>query len=459
MKIKLILLVILFSFIIIFLTPCFLSSNVKAVESLSIKIDDKEINFPDQKPFIDENNRVMVPVRFVSEELGASVDWQEEDGKIIIQNDYDLIELTLNSSKVIINDEEKQLDTKTILTENNRTMVPVRFVSEIIGRKVEWQEETNTVIIKKKHLGPKIVSAHSTDKEYYVGEETTAKVLLQNQLENDQQVWLGYSLMDPTGSWYDIPGEKINLEGEGSKKIELNWKVPDEIISGAYSAVFALWDNPPGEKIAANRLYNIEKKNFVYLFNKIETFDDFPRDKWIKRDDGKLGRSILKKDNVLIENSNLKIKLPANSTDGGEIQTKDELSFGSYEVKMKIPDAPSSITGFFLYKEPDYYHEIDIEVYNDPSGKVLLTTYADDSIKNEFRDHLSYDFTADFYKYRIDYYPKKVEFFINDELIKSWKDGYSKEPMRLMINSWFPRWLDGEKHKNDTFLKVDWIRY
>lgn len=66
------------------------------------------------------------------------------------------------------------------------------------------------------------------------------------------------------------------------------------------------------------------------------------------------------------------IKLPSGTTDGGEIQTKDELGFGSYEAKLKLPDAPSSITGFFLYKEPDYYHEIDIEIFNFKCGRKVM---------------------------------------------------------------------------------------
>ena len=45
-------------------------------------------------------------------------------------------------------------------------------------------------------------------------------------------------------------------------------------------------------------------------------------------------------------------------------------------ARLQVPDAPSSITGFFLYAPPDYASEIDIELYNDPRGLVMFTTYA-----------------------------------------------------------------------------------
>ena len=43
---------------------------------------------------------------------------------------------------------------------------------------------------------------------------------------------------------------------------------------------------------------------------------------------------------------------------------------------MKLPHAPTSITGFFLYRAPDLEREIDIEVFNDPTGRVMFTTYS-----------------------------------------------------------------------------------
>jgi len=235
--------------------------------------------------------------------------------------------------------------------------------------------------------------------------------------------------------------------------------VPEKVVSGTYTGVFSLWDSPPAEE--AVRLETLEKEEYLSLYNKIQEFKEFPHETWIKRDGARLGQSTLKQENVFTDQDRekLMIKLPSGTTDGGEIQTKEELGFGSYEAKLKLPNAPSSITGFFLYKEPDFYHEIDIEIFNDPSGEYLLTTYADGEVKNEFKGELPFDPTADFNRYRFDYYPDRVEFYMNDDLVQTLEDGYSEEPMRLMVNSWFPTWLEGISPQEDKYLEVDWIRY
>ncbi|SHK30356.1 Glycosyl hydrolases family 16 [Anaerobranca californiensis DSM 14826] len=179
---------------------------------------------------------------------------------------------------------------------------------------------------------------------------------------------------------------------------------------------------------------------------------------WLKRDFF-LGRTNLQKENVFIEDDQLHIKIPKLTLNGGEIQSKEELSFGSYEIKMKLPNAPSSITGFFLYKEPDFYHEIDIEIYNEKNTTALFTTYSDGDMQNHHSEEMSFDPTEDFNIYRIDYYPHKVSFYINGDLKVSWTEGFSLEPMRLIVNLWFPKWLEGKVPVEDKFLIIDWIRY
>ena len=43
---------------------------------------------------------------------------------------------------------------------------------------------------------------------------------------------------------------------------------------------------------------------------------------------------------------------------------------------MKVANAPSSLTAFFLYKAPDYVSELDIEIFNDTTRRVMFTTYS-----------------------------------------------------------------------------------
>lgn len=173
-----------------------------------------------------------------------------------------------------------------------------------------------------------------------------------------------------------------------------------------------------------------------------------------------LGRTLLSPENVEVKDGFLNIKMPANTLAGGEIVNQQPLTYGSYESRMKLPVAPSSITGFFLYAPPDYFYEIDIEVYNTTEGKFLLTTYAGGEVQNEYVGVLGFDPTADFHNYRFDYTDDRVAFYVDSKAILEWQDGFPVgKPMQLMVNTWYPNWLAGTPAPDEQVLLVDWIRY
>lgn len=194
------------------------------------------------------------------------------------------------------------------------------------------------------------------------------------------------------------------------------------------------------------------------MYNDIDYFKTIDATKWFSRD-GKLGRTHLRPRHVRIINEKLTITLPARTVEGGEIQTIDLKGFGSYEISMKLPNAPSSITGFFLYKAPDFYHEIDIEVFNQPNSKVLFTSYAKGAVRNENEQKLNFNPTLNFRRYRIDYYPCHVTFFIDGQPVQKWLTGFTQEPMHLMVNSWFPTWLPEKAPLKDERLIIEWIAF
>jgi N-acetylmuramoyl-L-alanine amidase len=102
----------------------------------------------DTLPYI-AGNRTMVPLRFVSQALGAEVEWVGEERKIIITDVDNVIEMWIGSSVFLVNGEAKTMDTAPQLNEDNRTMVPVRFVTENLGCNVEWHEPTYSVLLTK----------------------------------------------------------------------------------------------------------------------------------------------------------------------------------------------------------------------------------------------------------------------------------------------------------------------
>ena len=130
---------------------------------------------------------------------------------------------------------------------------------------------------------------------------------------------------------------------------------------------------------------------------------------------------------------------------------------------MRVPNAPSSITGFFLYKAPDYESEIDIEVFNDSTRRIMFTTYAGGAQTHTITRTLPFDPTTGFHEYSFDYArdplsgAASVTFYADGREMMSWDTGVPRTSMHLMLNSWFPRWLDGRRPKKNVHTYVDRI--
>lgn len=113
--------------------------------NITVKTDGNVVNFPDAKPYVDENSRTLVPVRFISESLGGKVSWDEKSQAVTISKGK-LVKLAIGSKKVKVDEKEVELDTMPVITES-RTFVPLRFVSEAFGATVTWDGATKTVNI------------------------------------------------------------------------------------------------------------------------------------------------------------------------------------------------------------------------------------------------------------------------------------------------------------------------
>src|SRR5690349_8696626 len=174
----------------------------------------------------------------------------------------------------------------------------------------------------------------------------------------------------------------------------------------------------------------------------LDEFDSLDAGRWSVGEHN-LGRSALTAGNVTADASTLRLALPAGTTDGGEVRTKALLSGGVVSARLRVADAPSSLTGFFLYAPPDYASEIDIEILNDASGTVLLSTYANGRQTHTETRSLGFDPTADFHDYEIRWQNGSVAFTVDGVLVRSWSTGVPKAPMALFANAWFPAWLDG----------------
>lgn len=109
-------------------------------------VNGAKVEFPDAKPFMDSQDRIQVPVRPVCEALGAELDWSEKTQTVTITRGAAVVKLVINSKAIEINGMEKQMDTAAMIRDS-RTYVPVRFVSEAFGATVDWLEELDVINI------------------------------------------------------------------------------------------------------------------------------------------------------------------------------------------------------------------------------------------------------------------------------------------------------------------------
>ena len=132
--------------IITILTSIFLMPAMATADDIKVTVDGKSVSFPDAKPFIDTNNRTLIPVRFVSEALGAKVEWNGKTKEVSISQGENKIKVRINDQDIVVNNHIQGMDTKAII-KNNRTFVPIRFVAEALGAVVIWDAKARTVVI------------------------------------------------------------------------------------------------------------------------------------------------------------------------------------------------------------------------------------------------------------------------------------------------------------------------
>lgn len=92
------------------------------------------------------NDRTYVPLRFLCEKLGAEVECDKEDGGCVVTKDDNEIRLAFGSAEFTVNGEAKIFDVPVEVV-HDRTMVPVRFISEELGYDVFWNEPNKAVVI------------------------------------------------------------------------------------------------------------------------------------------------------------------------------------------------------------------------------------------------------------------------------------------------------------------------
>lgn len=99
----------------------------------------------DMPPIIFDD-RSVVPARAVFEKLGAKVSWDEAKSQVAVSMNNTNILLTINDKIAIVNDKKYEMEIPSKII-NSRTMIPTRFVAEMLGMKVDWKAAQRLITI------------------------------------------------------------------------------------------------------------------------------------------------------------------------------------------------------------------------------------------------------------------------------------------------------------------------
>lgn len=122
--------------------------------------------FTDAVPTI-VNGRTLVPLRSIFEAMGASVGWKLDTQTVTAVKSGTTVVLPVTSAAATVNGQVIQLDVPAKII-NGRTMVPLRFVSEAFGATVNWDDISQIVTIQT-YSGPKFERIVYNDGVIYEG--------------------------------------------------------------------------------------------------------------------------------------------------------------------------------------------------------------------------------------------------------------------------------------------------
>lgn len=135
--------------LVVYYKPVVVKKEIKVVLKIGSKevIVDGESKTLDVAPYIDPaTNRTLVPIRFISEVFGGNVEWDEKNKNINISLNSIQIALQVGNYNAFVNGKFIKLEQPPVI-KDGRTMVPIRFISEAMGAQVSWDEESKQITI------------------------------------------------------------------------------------------------------------------------------------------------------------------------------------------------------------------------------------------------------------------------------------------------------------------------
>ncbi len=113
--------------------------------TIYVNVDGQNVRFDGTQPQM-MGDHIMVPLRGIFEKMGANVDWNSQDQMVMANRGNTRVELRINNNEAYINGKAVPVQYPAQIVRGS-TMVPIRFISESLGAYVDWDETRSTVNI------------------------------------------------------------------------------------------------------------------------------------------------------------------------------------------------------------------------------------------------------------------------------------------------------------------------
>lgn len=212
-----------------------MSFFASADQAISVYMNDEKISF-DVEPML-INDRTMVPMRAIFEKLGAEVSWDATTKTAIALKDAEYVSITIGASSMNTHSGEVLLDSPALIIED-RTLIPLRAVSEAFKCEVKWDGTSSTVNIYSndyvRESTPQDIINVATPSELLAAIGSDKKIILtSNYYDLSNLSPINNEYVEKQQDYFDefldsyIIKNVTNMTIEGNAEITINDKMAD----------------------------------------------------------------------------------------------------------------------------------------------------------------------------------------------------------------------------------------
>ena len=192
---------ILIAFICTFvLLGCFTIQTFAATNP-DVTVNGKFVYWTDARPYIDGNNRTMVPLRASMEACGLKVTWDGDKREAAVTDGYTIVKVPIDKRVISINGKNKNIDTNAVI-KGGRTYLPIRAVAEAFGFNVCWSNKD------------KLVSLIKLNSTYYYDMEMYGLIIGKYTLDSNGRGGIRFYYGDDTSLLQVDPSCMFKYDGE-----------------------------------------------------------------------------------------------------------------------------------------------------------------------------------------------------------------------------------------------------